>query len=53
MLLKVLVLLISVSIVGIAFVAYHPLPEGIGDPYKVQFLIGVIKIFRAYVSIKL
>ncbi|CAG5116592.1 unnamed protein product [Candidula unifasciata] len=52
MVLKGLVLLLCVTVVGLAIVGYHPLPEGIGEPHKVQFIVGVSKIFRAFSRLK-
>uniref|UniRef100_A0A0B7B0U4 Alpha/beta hydrolase fold-3 domain-containing protein n=1 Tax=Arion vulgaris TaxID=1028688 RepID=A0A0B7B0U4_9EUPU len=52
MLLKGLVIIVSTFIVGVAILAYSPLPEGIDDPFKVLIQIGGLNVMMKIIKLK-
>ncbi|CAG5116591.1 unnamed protein product [Candidula unifasciata] len=47
MFLQGLVTVITLTILGVAIIGYHPLPTGLENPIKVQVAMGILKLLRA------
>ncbi|XP_055868122.1 arylacetamide deacetylase-like isoform X2 [Biomphalaria glabrata] len=52
MLLKVLVVILSVLVAGIAIICYTPLPTGIHDPVRTELFMGLMKLVTFVMKIR-